>query len=195
MIGDVTIFNEYAYLKKENEYLKQKLRQRQYQLHIPIENIAFLDEKKNNYAKKIAKENRDDIKRFLSIIQFLLDKHNKTIMFDNQISKRVFEYSKEELLKRENIILAKRLKEQDYQLHVPLECIIFNDVIKNEYVKEILITHNYEEIEKFLLYLSETNDEQVGIVHVTHHLKVGHRNIVYLVLAQTGHKVVVLRIC
>ena len=87
MIGDVTIFNEYAYLKKENEYLKQKLRQRQYQLHIPIENIAFLDEKKNNYAKKIAKENRDDIKRFLSIIQFLLDKHNKTIMFDNQIVK------------------------------------------------------------------------------------------------------------
>lgn len=163
MIGDVTIFNEYAYLKKENEYLKQKLRQRQYQLHIPIENIAFLDEKKNNYAKKIAKENRDDIKWFLSIIQFLLDKHNKTIMFDNQISKRVFEYSKEELLKRENIILAKRLKEQDYQLHVPLECIIFNDVIKNEYVKEILITHNYEEIEKFLLYLQSVFDDDMAL--------------------------------
>lgn len=153
----------YEELEKENAELKRQLEERQYQLHVPIEKIAFLNQAKNEYTKKISKENREKIQEFLSIKQFLLDCHKDFIVYDTQIQERKFEYSAIELLQRKNAVLKQQLEEQRYQLHIPLECIIFKDATRHAYLKKLLEANNKEEIKKFLLLLQSVFDDDVAL--------------------------------
>ena len=153
----------YEELEKENAELKRQLEERKYQLHVPIEKIAFLNQTKNEYAKKISKENREKIKEFLSIKQFLLDCHEDFIVYDTQIQERIFEYSRIELLQRKNAVLKRQLEEQRYQLHIPLKCITFKDATRHAYLEKLLETNNKEEIKKFLLLLQSIFDDDVAL--------------------------------